>query len=269
MTTSALSPDHSVCTIGLATPARNPAQRRAVRQLPLLASRVPGVTMNATGFAREDLSMLNGIDELAEALRESREYTLSMYGHLEGDQWQVPLLEIVNPPIWELAHIGHFQEFFCRRWRPDDPAGERTPSRLPGADSLFDSRTVAHDSRWSLAYPPRDQVLRYLEETLAATLEDLASSREDDRHRFRLALFHEDMHGEALLMTLHTLGLPAPRRAHESVGAIVKGEAKGRYLSRRRISPGFAPRRRRARFRQREVGAPRARGIRSRWRRGR
>jgi len=170
--------------------------------------------------------MLNGIDELADALRESREYTLSMYGHLEGDQWQVPLLEIVNPPIWELAHIGHFQEFFCRRWRPDDPAGARTPSRLRGADSLFDSRTVAHDSRWSLAYPPREEVLRYLEETLSATLEDLASSREDDRHRFRLALFHEDMHGEALLMTLHTLGLPAPRRAHEVVGAIVGGEGR-------------------------------------------
>jgi iron(II)-dependent oxidoreductase len=126
----------------------------------------------------------------------------------------VPLLEIVNPPVWELAHIGFFQEFFCRRWRADDPAGSRIPPRLAGADSLFDSRTVAHDSRWSLAYPPREAILRYLDDTLAQTLEDLAASREDDRHRFRLALFHEDMHGEALLMTLHTLGLPAPTRPH-------------------------------------------------------
>jgi hypothetical protein len=96
------------------------------------------------------------------ALRESREYTLSMYGHLEGAQWQVPLLEIVNPPIWELAHIGFFQEFFCRRWRPDDPAGARVPSRLPGADALFDSRTVAHDSRWTLDYPPLEAVFQLL-----------------------------------------------------------------------------------------------------------
>jgi len=158
--------------------------------------------------------MLNDIDALASALRESREYTLAMYGHLEGAQWQVPLLEIVNPPIWELAHIGFFQEFFCRRWRPDDPSGTRIPSRLPGADALFDSRTVAHDSRWTLGYPPLEAVSGYLEETLEQTLEDLAASRDDDRHRFRLALFHEDMHGEALLMTLHTLGYAAPTWPH-------------------------------------------------------
>ncbi len=170
--------------------------------------------------------MLNGIDELAHALRESREYTLSIYGHLDGGQWEVPLLEIVNPPVWELAHIGYFQEFFCRRWRPDDPDGSRTPSRLAGADAMFDSRTVAHDARWQLAYPPREAVFRYLEETLAVTLEDLARSREDDRHRFRLSLFHEDMHGEALLMTLHTLGLPAPRRAHDPAPAPAGGEPR-------------------------------------------
>lgn len=159
--------------------------------------------------------MLNAVDALADALRESREYTLAMYGHLEGAQWQVPMLEIVNPPAWELAHIGWFQEFFCRRWRPDDPGGTRIASCLPGADQRFDSRTVPHDARWHLDYPPLAAIHGYLAETLAATLDDLTASREDDRHRFRLALFHEDMHGEALLMTLHTLGLAPPRRAHD------------------------------------------------------
>lgn len=170
--------------------------------------------------------MLNEIDSLAAALRESREYTLSMYGHLEAQQWQVPMLEIVNPPIWELAHIGFFQEFFCRRWRPDDPAGAAMPSCLPGADALFDSRTVAHDTRWTLDYPSALQVRRYLDDTLSRTLEDLAASRDDDRHRFRLALFHEDMHGEALLMTLHTLGLPAPKRGHVAPPAATVGEGR-------------------------------------------
>jgi iron(II)-dependent oxidoreductase len=170
--------------------------------------------------------MLNEVDALATALRESREYTLSMYGHLEGRQWDVPLLEIVNPPIWELAHIGFFQEFFCRRWRPDDPDGRRIPSRLAGADALFDSRTVPHDDRWKLAYPPRGEVLAYLEATLDETIDDLAASRPGDRFRFRLALFHEDMHGEALLMTLQTLGLPAPRRAHRQRPAGGGGDAR-------------------------------------------
>ncbi|MBK7660818.1 MAG: ergothioneine biosynthesis protein EgtB [Betaproteobacteria bacterium] len=158
--------------------------------------------------------MLDDIDALATALEESREYTLSMYGHLEGRQWQVPQLEIVNPPIWELAHIGFFQEFFCRRWRPDDPEGRRIASRLAGADSLFDSRTVPHDDRWRLQYPSLDAVYAYLRSTLDETLDELARSRSGERFRFRLALFHEDMHGEALLMTLQTLGLPAPDRPH-------------------------------------------------------
>ncbi len=162
--------------------------------------------------------MINEIDAIAAALQESREYTLSMYGHLQGRQWDVPLLEIVNPPLWELAHVAFFQEFFCRRWRADDPEGRRTPSRLAQADGLFDSRTVAHDDRWRLAYPPREEVLGYLRSTLEQTLDDLAASQPGDRFRFRLALFHEDMHGEALLMTLQTLGLPAPRRAHRPPG---------------------------------------------------
>ena len=89
MATSAGSPFHSLCTIGFATPARNPAQRRAVRQLPLLASRVPGVTMNATGADREDLAMLNDIDALAQApCGRAASIRSSMYGHLEGAQWQ-------------------------------------------------------------------------------------------------------------------------------------------------------------------------------------
>jgi len=154
--------------------------------------------------------------ELSDALRESREYTLATYGHLEPRQREVPLLDIVNPPIWELAHIGFFQEFFCRRWRPDDPAGARTPSRLPGADALFDSRVVPHDDRWRLAYPSWDEVRGYLDATLEDTLDLLARSRPGERFAFRLALFHEDMHGEALLMTLQTLALPAPPRTHRS-----------------------------------------------------
>ncbi len=160
--------------------------------------------------------MLDDVDALAAALEESREYTLSMYAHLEGGQWQVPLLEIVNPPIWELAHIGYFQEFFCRRWRTDDPGGRRIPSRLAAADSLFDSRTVPHDDRWRLDYPPLDAVYGYLRSTLDETLDALARSGCGERSRFRLALFHEDMHGEALLMTLQTLGLPAPNRDHRA-----------------------------------------------------
>lgn len=154
--------------------------------------------------------MLNDVDALREALRESREYTFSLVSHLDPSQWEVPRWEIVNPLRWEVGHIGFFQEFFCLRWRPDDPSGSRTPSCRADADALYDSRTIAHDSRWSLPLPGIPAIRAYLDETLDKTLAALQATAANERDRFRLALLHEDMHGEAILMTLQSVGLPSP-----------------------------------------------------------
>lgn len=154
-------------------------------------------------------------EALAEALREARARTLAIYAHLDEPALEVPYLEIVNPPLWELSHIAWFQEFWCLRYRADDPEGRRVPSHLKDADPRFNSSIVAHRDRWAIARMPRAAVLAYMDDTLAATLAALARSDDALRYYFRLALFHEDMHGEALLMTLQTLGLPAP--AIESV----------------------------------------------------
>jgi iron(II)-dependent oxidoreductase len=153
---------------------------------------------------------LNDVDELAAALRDARDYTLSLYARLPDDLWipaKVPYIEIINPPLWEIAHIGWFQEFWCRRYRPDDTTGRQTPSRMPDADVRFDSGVIPHRKRWTLDYPSRDAVHEYLGQSLADTLSQLSLSKETERYFFKLALFHEDMHGEALLMTLQTLGL--------------------------------------------------------------
>jgi len=168
--------------------------------------------MKTEGFSvAESMPYLDDVDSLSTALSDARKYTLGLYAHLADAQWQVPMLAIVNPPLWELAHVAWFQEVWCLRQASD--GGRSAPSRLRDADALFDSGAVPHDSRWSLPLPGRDAIHRYLEETLDATLEALARSSGDTRYFFRLALLHEDMHGEAMLMTLHTLGLPAPRRA--------------------------------------------------------
>ncbi len=156
--------------------------------------------------------MLTDVDALANALRESREYTFSLVNHLADSQWEVPRWEIVNPLRWEVGHIGFFQELFCVRWRPDDPRGERMASCLPGADALYDSRTVAHERRWDLALPGRDAIQAYLGATLERTLEVVRAGDAQARERCRLALLHEDMHGEAILMSLQSVGLPAPAR---------------------------------------------------------
>jgi iron(II)-dependent oxidoreductase len=148
--------------------------------------------------------------ELAAALREARQYTLAIYAHLGAAQQRFPYLPTINPPRWEIGHIGWFQEFWCCRHSRDDPGGTRTPSRIADADAWWDSRHVPHAIRWELPLPDWDGIHEYLATTLDATLRRLEQDREGDRYFFELALYHEDMHGEALLMTLQTLGLPAP-----------------------------------------------------------
>src|SRR5258706_1108199 len=190
-------------------PRSIPAQRAAVRQLPLFSLRVPGVTMKTTGLA-EPIAQLYEGERLAEALVDARRRTIALYGHLDLDGLRVPRLTIVNPPLWELGHVAWFQEVWCLRYSPDVHA-RVDPSILPHADKLFDSSSVAHASRWDLELPTTPGVRAYMANTLDRTLQALAAVPEGgDRYFFELALLHEDMHGEAFLMTLQTLGLPAP-----------------------------------------------------------
>ena len=206
---SAGRPSHSVCTMTLHFSRSIPAHRAAVRQLPLFAFRVPGVTMHTTGLA-EPIGRLYEGETLADALRDARTRTLALYGHLDLASLRVPCIPTVNPPIWELGHIAWFQEIWCLRYSRSANAAVRH-SILPHADELFDSSNVAHDTRWHLDLPTVPGVYAYMANTLERTLEALARTPPDgDRYFFELALLHEDMHGEALLMTLQTLGLPAP-----------------------------------------------------------
>ena len=148
------------------------------------------------------------------ALADAREYTRRCYAHLEAVDPVFPQRSTVNPARWELGHIAWFQEYWCRRhgttMRPGDPSRAERASRLTGADALYDSSNVPHDTRWSLPLPDWRGTQRYLDETLDATLDALEVAADDARYFFELALLHEDMHGEALVMTLQSLGLPPP-----------------------------------------------------------
>jgi gamma-glutamyl hercynylcysteine S-oxide synthase len=167
--------------------------------------------MHTTGLAAEPIERLYEGDRLGVALADARRRTLAVYSHLDLASLVVPCIPIVNPPLWELAHVAWFQEFWCLR------DGGLKPSILGGADALFNSTTVAHDTRWTLAYPSMASLFAYMRDSHDAVQEALAGMREDDRYFFKLALLHEEMHAEALLMTLQTLGLPAP--AGESLDA--------------------------------------------------
>lgn len=145
------------------------------------------------------------------ALDDSRRRLLALYAELPGALWQaVPYLKIINPPRWEIGHVAWFAERWCLRRRSDGFAASQL---LPAGDRWFDSGNVAHATRWTLGLPGREALHEYLAATLAACHEALDSAPETDSYFFQLALYHEDMHCEALHYTLHTLAQPLPQQA--------------------------------------------------------
>lgn len=142
---------------------------------------------------------------LAEDLLDSRERTARVTSALRNERLLGPKLSIVNPPLWEIGHVGWFQERWCLRLRED---GSLSGSILPGADALYDSSAVAHDTRWDLPLPPLSSTLKYLAEVLAAVLDRIDREPENESLAYyvRLATFHEDMHAEAFYYTCQTHG---------------------------------------------------------------
>ncbi len=158
---------------------------------------------------------------IARDLVASREHTARVTAGLEGDRGERllgPSLPIVNPPLWEIGHVGWFQEFWCLRWQGEDA---RAPSILPGADALYDSSNVPHATRWDLPLPPLAATKSYLAAVLELVLERIEREPENESLRYfaRLATLHEDMHAEAFHYTHQTLEYPAPFDASETARA--------------------------------------------------
>lgn len=144
------------------------------------------------------------IRELGEELASAREHLRRVADDLGGSREYGPRLAIVNPPRWEVGHVGWFQEWWCLRG-----ASEARPSILPNADTLYNSATVAHGTRWDLPLPSFAETLAYREAVSERLLERLRNG-EADPYFVRLAVRHEDMHAEAFHYTRQTLGYPAP-----------------------------------------------------------
>jgi iron(II)-dependent oxidoreductase len=145
--------------------------------------------------------------ELAAQLHETRSRTLELTDELSTDQLMGPKLDIVNPVLWEIGHLGWFHEYWTlRHSHGHAPLIER-------ADALWNSSTVAHDTRWDIDLPDRSSTFDYLAAVLKRQCEHLARDDFPDRARYfyELAIRHEDMHVEALAYMRQTLAYRAPR----------------------------------------------------------
>lgn len=161
-----------------------------------------------------------GRDLLSVALMDARNHTLHLAGQLQS-ALETPGLRIsarpgVDPLPWELGHVGWFQEWWIARnmqrsrGRRCDPGASRLPSLEPSADRWWDDAQTTQQQRWSLGLPDIGTLKGYLLATLETSLDLLekAPETDDGLYFYRLALAHEDMHGEALVTMAQALGLP-------------------------------------------------------------
>jgi iron(II)-dependent oxidoreductase len=139
-------------------------------------------------------------------LADARSRTLELVRGLDAGQLMGPRLDIVNPLLWEIGHVGWFHEYFAlRRLDGGSP-------RLPDADALYNSSTVPHDARWELKLPSLQGTLDYMARVQDAMVRrlDRGMASEEETALYLLTIYHEDMHDEAFTYSRQTLGYPAP-----------------------------------------------------------
>ncbi|MGI9067962.1 MAG: selenoneine synthase SenA [Pyrinomonadaceae bacterium] len=150
--------------------------------------------------------------QLIEALQETRARTIELVQDLSEPQLVGPRLQILNPLRWEIGHIAWFQEFWVLRHLGGQPPN------IKQVDELYDSARVAHDTRWDLPLPGRDETLAYMGLVLERVIDQTGKQKRgltdaegnDEVYFLNLVLLHEQMHAEAITYTRQTLSYPRP-----------------------------------------------------------
>ncbi|MBS7807467.1 selenoneine synthase SenA [Variovorax sp. PCZ-1] len=155
---------------------------------------------------------------LSKELVRVRGITLALFEAYEAAKaLDVPQGDEFNPPLWELGHIGWFQQWWIGRNQQRhmgtacDPEHARLPCpHLQAAhhgDDWYNSSTVHHARRWELPLLDSQAAKAYLQATLAQTLQCLnqAGKSDDDLYFYRLVLLHEAMHIEAAVYMAQAL----------------------------------------------------------------
>jgi gamma-glutamyl hercynylcysteine S-oxide synthase len=172
-----------------------------------------------TSLSSSDTLRRGDARALADALTALRAQTLAQFDAVVealGGRLDLAYDERINLPLWELGHVGWFEEFWIarntqrRRGAAAQLEAVRAAPLRPAADAWYDSSTVAHRRRWQLALPDavrtRDTLAQVRERTM--TLLRSADGGDDELYFFRLILAHEAMHHEAGLMIAQRLGWP-------------------------------------------------------------
>ena len=178
--------------------------------------------MQGVDIANVDAAQIRrtGKDLLSLALMDARNQSLRWAAALDaaagGGAPRTATGAGLNPPLWELGHLGWFQEHWIarnvqrRRGERCDATHPKLASILPQADALFDPANLPRARGDAAALPDPQTIRQYLVDTLETTLEllDGTPDLDDDAlYFYRLALWREDACAERFAVQAQALGV--------------------------------------------------------------
>jgi iron(II)-dependent oxidoreductase len=143
---------------------------------------------------------------LVESLLDARAVEEALLDGLSEAELLGPRGHFIEPPLWEMGHVGWFQESWILRHL------DGAAPLLPGSDGIYDAFNVSYTRRWDHAYPSRAETARYIAEVLQRSAGRLAAREPTaaEAYFYTLATLHEDMHAENLTLILQTHGYRRP-----------------------------------------------------------
>ncbi|MEK6222620.1 MAG: SUMF1/EgtB/PvdO family nonheme iron enzyme [Chloroflexota bacterium] len=154
----------------------------------------------------DNISLTANGEELVDHLLDTRKRELELIANLSDEQMIGERIKIVEPPIWELGHVGWFQD----RWILQG-LDKQEPVSVD-ADNLYDSFSIRNEERWDLIFPSLAETKDYINEVFQRIIKRLHGKdpSELETYYYRLLLNHEDMHSETMHHVMQTFGYEAP-----------------------------------------------------------
>jgi gamma-glutamyl hercynylcysteine S-oxide synthase len=158
--------------------------------------------------------------ELVAELTRAREATLQLVAPVADDELAAQISPIMSPLVWDLAHIGWFEEQWLVRRVGGD---EQTDGRF---DDLYDAFQHVRSERSALPIMTAPQTRAYLDDVRRRMLANLEHVRLDDRDpllrdgfMYGLIAQHEFQHQETMLQTLQLSDLAYETPPHDDLRA--------------------------------------------------
>src|SRR4051812_12417484 len=138
--------------------------------------------------------------ELAAALEHARRRTEALLAPLSDEQLTRQVSTLQSPLVWDLAHVGHFEELWLLR---------RTGNRdaiSPEYDELYDSFAHARAERGNLPILAPKAARAYVKDVREAVL-TLLPELSEHALIVEMVVQHELQHGETIAQTVALAGL--------------------------------------------------------------